>query len=202
MVRKYSWDRRLQGVLRGCFLRRLAMQDRDMRAGLQLVLSVDHDLFVGLEAGINERLTVTDLRNLDRADCHGAVGIDDIGVGSLRSLLHDRSGNGQAVMPRVDQQPRVDKFAGPELVRAVAKIRLELDRAGSLQDLVVNEAEYALIQEDRIILVVGKDRERRLGFLLLLLNLRQARLRQSEYQRNRMKLRDDDEAVGVSRAGD
>src|SRR6266478_8120793 len=173
-----------------------------MRARLQLVLSVDHDLLVGLEAGIDQRLAVSDLRNLDRADCHGAVRIDDVSVGSFRTLLNDRSGNGQAVMPRVDQQPRVDKFAGPELVRAVAKIRLELDRAGSLQDLVVDEAEHAFIQLDRIVLVVGENLQRRLGVLLLLLNLRQTRLRKREYQRNRMKLRDDDEAVGVRRADD
>ena len=36
-----------------------------MGAGLQLVLSVDHDLLVGLEAGIHERLTLPDLRDLD-----------------------------------------------------------------------------------------------------------------------------------------
>jgi len=100
-------------------------------------------------------------------------------------------------MPDIDEQPRVDKLARPELVRLVVKIRLELDRAGGLQDLVVDQAEHALIQLDRIILAVGKNRERRLGALLLLLDLRQARLGQREYQRNRMKLRDDDEAVGI-----
>ena len=107
-----------------------------MRARLQLVLSVDHDLFVGLEAGINERLAVTDLRDLDWTDCHRAVRIDDISVGPFRTLLHDRCGNGQAVMPRIDEQPRVDELARPELVRLVGKIRLELDRARGLQDLV------------------------------------------------------------------
>ncbi len=39
-----------------------------MRAGLQLVLPVDYDLLVGREAGIDERLAVADLRDLDRAD--------------------------------------------------------------------------------------------------------------------------------------
>jgi len=39
-------------ALCGGFLGRLAVQDRDMRAGLQIVLSVDHDLLVGLEAGV------------------------------------------------------------------------------------------------------------------------------------------------------
>src|ERR1700704_442866 len=127
MVRKYSWDRCLLGVLCGCFLCRLTMQDRDMRARLQLVLSVDHDLLVGFEAGIDQRLAVTDLRDLDWADCHGAVRIDDVSVRPFRTLLHDRCRNGQTVMSRIEEQPRVDELARPELVRRVGKIRLELD---------------------------------------------------------------------------
>ena len=52
-----------------------------------------------------------------------------------------------------------------------------------------------MIQLDRIILAVGKDRERLVGFLLLALDLRQNRLRKCEDQRNRIELRDDDEAI-------
>ena len=98
-----------------------------MRAGLQIVLSVDHDLLVGPEAGVDESLSVADLRDGNRADRDGVVGIDDVRVGSFRTLLHDRCGNGQAVMPRIEEQPRVDKLARPEPVRLVGKIRLELD---------------------------------------------------------------------------
>ena len=76
-------------------------------------------------------------------------------------------------MPRVDEQPCVDELARPQLARLVGKIGLELDRAGGLQDLVVDEAEHALIEQRRIVLIVGEDRERRLGRLLLLLDLRQ-----------------------------
>jgi hypothetical protein len=112
-VRKCSRDRRLQCALRGGFLGGASMQDRDMCAWLQLVLSIDHDLLIGLEARVDERLALADLRDLDRADCCGAVRIDHISVGSLRPLQHDRCGNGQAVMPRVDQQPRVDQLAWP-----------------------------------------------------------------------------------------
>src|ERR1700737_3968256 len=100
-------------------------------------------------------------------------------------------------MPRIDEQSRLDELARPEPVRLIGKIRLELDRAGGLQDLVVDEAELALTQPDRIILAVGENRERRLVFLLLLLDLRQIRLREREYQRNRIDLRNDDEAVRV-----
>ena len=102
-MRKCSWDRRLQGLLCGRFLCGLAVQHRDMRTRLQLVLPVNHDLLVGLESGINERLAIADLRDLYRADCHRVVGIDDVGVGSLRALLHDGCGNGQAVMPDINK---------------------------------------------------------------------------------------------------
>jgi len=64
MVRKYSWDRRLQRVLCSRFLCRLAVQQRDMRAQLQFVLSVDHHPLAGLETGINERLPIADLATL------------------------------------------------------------------------------------------------------------------------------------------
>ena len=43
-------------------------------------------------------------------------------------------------------------------------------------DLVVDEAERALIQLDRIVLAIGENRERPVGLLLLLLNLRQIRI--------------------------
>ena len=68
-------------------------------------------------------------------------------------------------MPRIQEQPRVDKLARPEPMRLVGKIRLELDRTGGLQDLVVDESEVALIQLDRIVLAVGDNRERPLRFL-------------------------------------
>src|SRR5712671_2271718 len=178
------------------------MQQRDMGARLQLVLSVDHDLLVALEAGINESLAIADLRDLDWADGHGAVWIDDVGVGSFRALLHDRGGYGQAVMPRIQEQPRVDELARPEPLRLVGKIRLELDRAGRLQDLVVDEAKRAFIQLDRIVLAVGENRERPLGLFLLLLNLRQIRLREREYQRDRLDLSDDHEPIRVRGVND
>ena len=50
---------------------------------------------------------------LTRADRHGAVRVDHIGIGSLRALLHDRCRNGQAVVPRIEEQPRVDELARP-----------------------------------------------------------------------------------------
>jgi len=163
-------DRRLLRALCGGFLGRLAVQDPDLGAGLKLVLPVDHDLLVGVQPGVDERLPVADLSDGNRPDRDRVVGIDDVRVGSFRTLLHNRCSDGQAVMPRVEEQPHVDELARPEAMRFVGKVRLELDRAGRLQDLIVDEAERALTQLDRIVLAVGQHRERPLGLLLLLLN--------------------------------
>ena len=110
--------------------------------------------------------------------CHRAVGIDDVGVGSLLALLHGRRRDGQAVVPRIEQQPHIDEFARPKPVRRVGKFGLEPDRAGGLQDLVVDQRELAFVELDRVVLAVGEHRERPLGHLLLL-NLRQVGLRQA-----------------------
>ena len=93
-----------------------------MDAGLQLVLSVDDDLLVGFEAGVDERLPLADLRDLDRADRHGAVRVDHVCIGSLRALQHDRCGNGQAVMPRVEEQPCVHKLTRPQQMLLIGKL--------------------------------------------------------------------------------
>ena len=63
------------------------MQQLDVGARLQLVLSVDHDLLVSVEAGVDESLSVADLRDGNRPDRDGVVGIDDVRVGSFRTLL-------------------------------------------------------------------------------------------------------------------
>src|SRR5262245_8672633 len=81
----------------------------------------------------------------------------------------------------------------------VGEVRLELDRARRLQDFVVDEAEAATIKLDFVVLAVGNNRQRRLALQLLLLDLRQQRLRQGEDQGNRFDLRDDHDAVGIGR---
>src|SRR4051794_32125713 len=79
----------------------------------------------------------------------------------------------------------------------VWKIRLEPNRAGRLQDLIIDEHELAFIEINRAVLAVGEHRKRRFGLLLLLLDLRQVRLRERENQRDRLDLRDDHEPTRV-----
>src|SRR6478752_7845446 len=141
MARICSWDWRLLRALCNGFLCCLAVEHCYTRPRLQLVLSVDHDLLVGLEAGINKCLSAADLCDLDRPARDRVVEIDDVHVSAAGTLLDSRCGDGQAVAPCIDEQSRVDEFAGPEPMRLVGKIGLELNRARCLQDLVVDEAE-------------------------------------------------------------
>ena len=46
-----------------------------MSARLELVLSIHHDLLIRVEAGIDERLAVADLRDLDLIDCQVLSGL-------------------------------------------------------------------------------------------------------------------------------
>ena len=105
-------------------------------------------------------------------------------------------------MSRIQEQPHADELARPQPTMPVGKLRLELDRAGRLQDLVVDKRELALVQFDLAVLAVGENRERGFGLQLLLLDLRQVGLRQREYHRDRLDLRGDHEAVGVGRMDD
>src|ERR1700722_19030032 len=114
MARTCSRDWLLLRALRGRFLRGTSMQDRDMCVGPKLVLAVDDDVLIGLQARVDERLAFADLRYLERADSYGAVSIDHIGVGALRALLHDRRWNCQAVMPGIEEEPCVDEQSRPQ----------------------------------------------------------------------------------------
>ena len=77
-------------------------------------------------------------------------------------------------MACVEEQPDIDELARPKPVGGVGELRLEPDRAGGLQDLVVHQGELALVELDRVVLAVGEHRERALRHLFL--NFRQVGL--------------------------
>lgn len=108
------------------------------------VLPVDDDLFIGLGGRIDQRIPAV----ADRATSLAIISfvwIDEEAGGTGLALLYHRLWNGQAVVPRIDQQTCVDELARPvSRRRLVGKVGLELDRAGGLQDLAVDEAELAL----------------------------------------------------------
>src|SRR5215510_2539656 len=200
MAPRCSWDRLLHRALQVRFLRRLAVQLAHGRARLQSVLAVDHDLLVSLQAGIDQRLPVTDLRYRDQAHLHFFVGPDDPDIRALRALLHGRGRDRQAVVPRIQEKPGVDEFTRPQLAFRVGEARPQPDGAGGLNDLIVDEVEPAFIQLDPVVLAVGQHRELSLGDLLL--DLDEVGLGQREYQGDRLDLRDIDQPIGVGRMND
>ena len=116
----------LRALGRG-FLGRFALQDADRGSGLQPVLSVNDDLLVRLQSGVDERLAVADLRNFHVTQDRASLPIDDVSKRSLCTLLHHRCRYGQPIMPRVDEQPHIDQFARPKPVIRVGKFGLEAD---------------------------------------------------------------------------
>src|SRR6202048_173799 len=157
MVRKCSWDGNLLGTLcrgLGC---RLAVQDGDMAAWLQLVLPVDDNLFVRGKAAIDQPRTVAGLRTRNRSRFDGAVGLDHVGIEALLALLNGSGRNRQSILPRIQQQPRIDQFPRPQPMRGIWKFGLELDRSGCLQNLVIDEIDLADIKLDLVVLAVGKN---------------------------------------------
>src|ERR1700692_4758577 len=98
-----------------------------MNAGLQLVLPVNDDLLVCAESGVDQRLTIADLRDLDLANRDRVVRTDDIRVRPVWSLLDDGGWNRQTVVARVEKQSCIDELSGPQPVFLVRTIGLELD---------------------------------------------------------------------------
>ncbi len=126
-----------------------------MAAGLQLVLPVDDNLFVRGKSAIDQRLTVAGLRNRNLSRFDGAVGLDHVGIEALLALLNGSGRNRQSIVPRIQQEPRIDQFPRPQPMRGVWKFGLELDRAGCLQNFVIDEIDLADIKLDFVILAVA-----------------------------------------------
>ena len=117
-----------------------------MRAGCSLYCPSTTTCSPAFRPGSISASPSADLRDLERADRDRAVGFDDIGIGAVRTLLHDRGGDGQAVMPgRRASSRALTEFTRPQPCGLVGKGCLELDRAGGLQNLVVDQREYALV---------------------------------------------------------
>ena len=82
---------------------------------------------------------------------------------------------------RVDEQPHVDELPRPKLQVGVGEFRLQLDRAGGLIDLVVDDLQRAAVDDGLVVGAEGVDRQRTLREGLV--DLRQLLLRQREDNR-------------------
>src|SRR5260221_14340486 len=74
-------------------------------AGLQSRLAADHDLFVRLQARVDQRDARAELSHFDRAILDRSVRLDRIDVTSLRTLQHGSGGKRQRLFPLVDFPP-------------------------------------------------------------------------------------------------
>src|SRR5258707_15858425 len=114
MARKCSWDGNLLCALCRSLGCRLAVQDGDTAAGLQLVLPVDDNLFVRGKSAIDQRLTVAGVRNRNLSRFDGAVGRDLVGIEALLALLTASGRHRQAIVRRIPQRPPIDRFPWPQ----------------------------------------------------------------------------------------
>jgi hypothetical protein len=77
-----------------------------------------------------------------------------------------------------DLQPNIDELSRPQRLVRVVEPRLQLDRAGGLVDLIIDQLEHTLAQLGFIVAREGSDRQRLAG--LGGGNRRQPILRQGE----------------------
>src|SRR5450756_146519 len=199
-MRKDSWNGVLNSALQVGLTRGLAVQLQDRTPLLETVLAIDHDDFTRHQAGVDKRLSLADLLDRYGTLLSRFVRRDNIDVGALLALLHGRCRDGQSVLPRLQQQPGIDKLSRPQLVAGVGKFGLELDGPCRLGDFVVDQQQGALIELYLVVLAIGNDLQRSLGYLLL--DPGELRLRKGEEQRDRFDLRDDNKTVRIGRMND
>ena len=155
----------------------------------------------GLQALGDHRLRLVLLRHRDRPHRHLVVRLHDIDEGAVRPALHGRGRRHHHLLERVDQQPDVDEAARPELQFAVGKFGLELDRAGGLIDLIVDDLELAACRPRSCC----RRPNASTGSAPLAnarVDLAELLLRQGEQHRDRLDLGDDDDAARVGRVHD
>ena len=126
--------------------RRVAATEGDGRAVLEPTEAARHDLFACAQPLGDNSIFVVLPRNLDLPHLGSVVGPDDVDVGAVRSALHGFGRRYDDALQCVDEKPDVDELPRPELAFVVREISLELDRAGLLIDLVVDDFQRADVE--------------------------------------------------------
>lgn len=164
----------------------------DANAGLQAVLPGRHDLFASGQAIINNCNAVADPADFKGPSLRLLVGLNHISVVAVWPALERSRWHRHHVRLSPRQQPNVEKLARPQCAMLVGESPLETHRPRSLRDLVVENRQGALGQ---LPVVVAAHREdvHRTRFQRRL-DGSELTLRQSEDDRDRLELRDNDEA--------
>ncbi len=132
-----------------------------MRAGLQFILAIDHDLLTGGQAGFDHRLAIFCWPDLHRLHPDGFVRFDHVGIGALRPALHDAGRHDGRVLSGREDESRINKFSRPQFQILVRESGLQLHRAGRLIDLVVDHCERSLADRGGITAIECRHREDR-----------------------------------------
>ena len=117
---------------------------------------------------------------------------------ALRASLDGRHRHDDRALAHVEQQPHVDELIGEQRAVLVREDRLQPGRPGRLVDLVVGGEERARGDVVAVGAVVGLHRQRLPGRQLLH-DGREVVLGDREHHRDRLELRDDDQAVRIAR---
>ena len=163
-------------------------------AGLEPRLAVHHDLFAGREALGDDRRSslLTGIVSIG-ALVHGIVRLDDPGIEAVGPRCTATGGIVTASLRVVDQNVDAHELARPQPLVGIGEFRLELDRAGGLIDLIVDEEQMAFRQLLLVVLVEGENRDRALQHRLA--HRAEVALRQREDHRARLDLRQHRERI-------
>ena len=117
-----------------------------MRARLQFILAIYHDLFAGFQPFIHQREISFRLSDFDRSHLHGFIWFDQISVRSLRAALHDARGNHRCILSGGQDQAGIDEFSRPKFQIIIRERRLQLYSAGRWINFVVDDSKRAFIE--------------------------------------------------------
>ena len=120
---------------------------------------IGDDLLARSQARAEQGHVVFGLGDGDRPRLDRAVLLHHIGEAAVWPGLQRRRRYGHAVGHGLDDEVRIDELAGPQGLVGIREFRFELDRAGRLVDLIVDEIEDALRNLLLVGGVIGQDLE-------------------------------------------
>ena len=115
----------------------------------------------GCQTLADDRYAVLYRGDLDGAPLDGVVVLDHVGIGAVRPVLHGLRRNGRDAAARIDDQPHIDEQTRPQPLVLVGEARLQLQRAGRLVDLVVDQRQLAG-REQRLAVLADRLHDERL----------------------------------------
>jgi hypothetical protein len=168
----------------------------DLRARLELVDSLGDDRFSGRDALPDRRRIPLGQLHFDVAHLDGRIGLERPDEGGLRAALQRGGRNNHRVSKGVDEQPGVDELIREERGVLIREQGLDPNGSGSGIDLVVDCQKRPRGELLLQVAIPRLDGELASG-LDLPLHGRELVCRDREHDRDRLELRDDDDAVGI-----